>query len=110
MLERRRYERVDFYCPVHLTVEPDGPTIPCQSFDISLGGVGLSLPVSLERGQAVRVCFHLRSGADNTTDSTVAGHVAYTKADEDGVRVGIEFLSAIQESNQPALARKLNQL
>ena len=110
MLERRRYERVDFFCPVHLTVEPDGPTIPCQSFDISLGGVGLSMQASLERGQTVRVCFHLRNGADKTIDETISGHVAYTKSDEGGVRIGIEFLSTIQESNQPALARKLNQM
>ena len=96
MLERRRYERVAFFCPVHLTVEPDGPTIASQSFDISLGGVGLMTPISLERGQAVNVCFHLRNGSKETIDSTIAGHVAYTKADEDGVRLGIEFLSPIQ--------------
>jgi hypothetical protein len=36
------------------------------------------------------------------------GRVAYSRADEDGNRVGIEFIEPIQESAQPALARKLN--
>ncbi len=38
------------------------------------------------------------------------GRVAYSRADEDGNRIGIEFLETIRESAQPLLAQKLNNL
>ena len=40
----------------------------------------------------------------------VLGKVAYSRADEDGNRIGIEFLETIRESTHPALTRKLNNL
>jgi c-di-GMP-binding flagellar brake protein YcgR len=110
MLWRRRYERVAFYCSLDLKVQPDGPTIPSRAFDISLGGVGVTSELALERGQTVRVCFHLHNGSEGGINEDILGRVAYSKADEDGVRMGIEFLETIRESSQPALARKLDQL
>ena len=110
MAWQRRYERVAFYCPVQLTVLPNGPAVPGRSFDISIGGVGITTEIALERGQSVCVRFHLQNGAPEGKDEDILGRVAYSRADEDGGRVGIEFLATIQESAQPELARKLNNL
>lgn len=107
---RRRYERVAWFCSLQLTVLPNGPAMSAESFDISLGGVGAATEVMIERGQAVRVRFHIRNGSKESVDEDVLGRVAYCRADEDGNRVGIEFLEPIQESAQPALARKLNSM
>jgi c-di-GMP-binding flagellar brake protein YcgR len=110
MAGQRRYERVAFFCPVDLTVQPNGPTLPGGSFDISLGGVGITTEQLLQRGQTVRVRFHLRNGAAGKIDEEVVGRVAYCRADEDGDRMGIEFLETIRESTCPVLARKLDNL
>jgi hypothetical protein len=101
---------VAFFCPLHLTVQPSGPTVPSRSFDISLGGVGLTTEVPLERGQTVRVTFHLNHNGSEEVDEDILGRVAYAKADEDGIRMGVEFLETIRESSYPALAKKLNSL
>jgi c-di-GMP-binding flagellar brake protein YcgR len=110
MFQQRRYERVAFFCPLHLTVQPDGPTVPGRSFDVSLGGVGICAGVLLERGQTVRIRFHLHNGSTKYIDEDIMGRVAYCRADEEGNRMGIEFLETIRETTQPALARKLNSL
>ena len=47
MPEQRRYQRVDFFCPLHLTVLQKGITVPASCFDISIGGVGLSTGIAL---------------------------------------------------------------
>ena len=106
MLGQRRYERVAFYCPLQLTVLPNGPAVPGRSFDISIGGVGITTEIALERGT-------IRPGPippakrsrPRAIDEDILGRVAYSRADEDGDRVGIEFLETIQESTQPELAR-----
>lgn len=110
MLGRRRYERVAFFCPVTVVVLPDGPAMQGRTFDISLGGVGVTTQRMLERGQSVRVRFHFQRGADVPVDEDVMGQVAYSRADEDGDRVGIEFLQPVSESISPMLAYKLNNL
>ncbi|MBU4273155.1 MAG: PilZ domain-containing protein [Planctomycetes bacterium] len=110
MTGQRRYERVAFFCPLQLTVLPDGPTVSANSFDISAGGVGLTAAVFLERGKDVRIDFHVRNGSIEETDECVLGRIAYSRADEDGNRIGIEFLETIRESAQPALTRKLDML
>lgn len=110
MYERRRYERVEWYCPLQLTALPDGPVIEGESFDVSLGGVGVATNVMLQRGQAVKILFHIHNGAKPSVDEEVLGRVAYSRADEDGNRLGIEFLEPIRESAFPALAKKLNDL
>jgi hypothetical protein len=110
MAWQRRYERVGFFCPLHLTVLPNGPVVPGNSFDISIGGVGITTTVPLERGQMVRVQFHLQNGAPEAIHEEVLGRVAYCRADENGDRAGIEFLEKIGDAMQPELARKLNNL
>jgi len=110
MLGRRRYERVAFFCPLQLTELRNGTTVPASSFDIGIGGVGLTTEIALERGQPVRVRFCLRHESNGETDEDVLGQVAYCRADEDGNRIGIEFLEVVRESTQPALVRRLNSL
>jgi hypothetical protein len=108
MLKQRRYERVAFYCSLHLTLLPNGPTVSARSFDISVGGVGIAANILPARGQAVRVRFHKRSS--EWTGEDVVGRVAYSRADEDGNRIGVEFVEQIQEATHPMLASRLNAL
>ena len=61
-------------------------------------------------GQSVRVRFHLPNGSYKWIREDVVGNVAYSRADEDGNRIGIEFWETIQESRQPVLAQKLSAL
>jgi c-di-GMP-binding flagellar brake protein YcgR len=110
MHEQRRYQRVAYFHPLHLTVLPDGPAVPASSFDISRGGVGLMADVSLERGQSVRIQFQLEDPRHGAVEVSVLGRVAYSRADEDGNYIGVEFLEPIHESSQPALARMLDNL
>jgi hypothetical protein len=110
MLGSRRYERAPFYCRLQLTMLPNGRVVPGNSFDISIGGVGICTALPLERGQQVSVRFFLRNGTSEEVHADVLGQVAYFRPDEDGNRIGVAFLTPIQEATQPALARKINSL
>jgi c-di-GMP-binding flagellar brake protein YcgR len=110
MDERRRYERVACFIPVQLTVLPSGPVLQARSFDISRGGVGVMAEKLLERGQAVSIRVHFSNGSPDGADEDVLGRIAYARADEDGDRIGVEFISPIQESITPMLAKKLESL
>ncbi|MBN1394415.1 MAG: PilZ domain-containing protein [Pirellulales bacterium] len=110
MIERRRYARMAFFCPVRLSALPNGGPVAANTFDISIGGVGLAAPVSLERGVDVRVRFIMKNDSGELVEEEVLGRVAYTQADEDGNRIGIEFLEVVSESSHPMLTRKLNSL
>jgi hypothetical protein len=110
MQEQRRYQRVNFFCPLHLTALQSGITVPGRCFDISIGGVGMTTGISLERGQMVRVRFHLHSDAGKVLDEDILGRVAYCQAQDEGNRLGIEFLDVVHESTQPLLNRTINQL
>ena len=109
ILHSRHYQRVPFFCKTTLTVLPTGTRVEAYSFDISLGGVGLEVPVSCPCGSPVRVSFFLKSPSGERVEQ-VPGRVAYVKADESGTRMGIEFQETIQESAQPELARRLQSL
>jgi c-di-GMP-binding flagellar brake protein YcgR len=110
MDDRRRYERVAFFCPLQVTLLPSGPTVPGSSFDISLGGVGLTANIAMERGQSVFVYFQIRGPSHELTEEGVLGRVAYVRSDEDGNRIGVEFLETIRASSSPALARIVDKL
>lgn len=110
MLTRRRYERVPFFCPLQLTKLQDEAGVAASSLDISIGGVGLMAPVAIERGTLVRVRFHLHDESIKDLVEDVLGKVAYSRADEDGNRIGIEFLETIRETTHPSLTRRLNSL
>jgi c-di-GMP-binding flagellar brake protein YcgR len=109
-IERRRYQRVPCFCPLQLTVLPGGPTVPGNSFDISRGGVGLVANAFLERGQSVFVHFQVHDRQHETVEASVLGRVAYSRADEDGNQIGVEFMEDIRESSQPVLAKLLDNL
>jgi len=108
MLSRRRYERVPFFCPLQLTALKGGAVIQGSALDISLGGVGLTSLAALPRGEPVAVRF-LFTHEKNGIYEEVLGKVAYTKSDEDGNRIGIEFLEPLQEAAYPMLTRRLMQ-
>jgi len=59
----RRYDRVDFFCPVELTALTGGPAIPAHTFDISVGGVGVLSEGRLAQDELVTVSFRMRDGA-----------------------------------------------
>ena len=109
MSGQRRYERAAFFCPIKLTLLPDGPAVKASSFDISLAGVGLMAPLFIERGKNVRLDFHLKK-ENEYVEETVLGRVAYSRADENGNRLGVEFLEPLKETSQPELVKKLNSL
>jgi c-di-GMP-binding flagellar brake protein YcgR len=106
----RRYQRVPFFHEVRLTAGKAAAAAPARSFDISLGGVGVFTQICLERGQLVQVAFHLRNLRQQTIVETVAGHVAYLRASEDGNQLGIEFLEPIREETHPQLLRAIEKL
>jgi c-di-GMP-binding flagellar brake protein YcgR len=110
MHEKRRYQRVPFFCPLRLIVDPSETPMAASSFDISLGGVGLYTTTALNRGQMVRVQFLLRDRQGIIVEEEVQGRVAYCMADESGNRMGIEFSETLRESAQPALTQRVNQL
>jgi hypothetical protein len=109
-IDLRRYERVAFYCRLQLTVLPNGPVGPGNSFDISIGGVGITTALLLECGQQVSIRFYLHNGRSEEVHADVLGQVAYCQSDENGNRVGVEFLAPIQNATQPVLAKKINSL
>lgn len=106
----RCYERVAFYCRLQLTVLPHGQVVPGNSFDISIGGVGITSALLLERGQQVSIRFYLHNGRSEEVHADVLGQVAYCRSDEDSNQIGIAFLAPIQETTQPALAKCINSL
>lgn len=110
MTGQRCCERVEFFCPVKLKMLPDGPTISANSFDISLGGIGLISPVFVERGKDIRVQLRVKNGQNEYTYESALGRVAYSRAEVEGNRLGIEFMEYIHESTQPELTKKLNAL
>ena len=105
----RRYERVAFFCRVELAVSSQSPPIAAQTFDISLGGVGVLSPRAIERGVTVNVAFFLRTPRGELVER-IMGRIAYVKADESGTRLGIEFLETLAEATQPGLTRRLESL
>ena len=107
---QRRYERVSFYCPVEVTVLPDGPTVPGHTFDISLRGVGITLNASLEPGQDVRISFQLRCDSEKCVEESVLGRVANLEPDMDCNRIGIEFIGGIRQPCQHQLATMIGSL
>ena len=110
MFDLRRYERVAFYCRLQLTVLPNGPVVPGNSFDISIGGAGISTSVLSQRGQQVSIRFYLRNGTRQEVHADVLGQVANCRSDETSNRIGVAFLAEIREAAQPVLARKINSL
>ncbi len=109
-MNMRRYERVPFFCKVGLsTPSAPGPVVT-QSFDISLGGVGVATRAAFQTGDAVVVTFFLKDHAQQEVREQVAGRVANLRADEDGNRLGIEFLSPLRDDTHPHLMQRIENL
>jgi c-di-GMP-binding flagellar brake protein YcgR len=108
--ENRRYARLNFFCELRVTPMPNGKPMPASSIDLSAGGVGLYANYSLNREQLVQIDFHLRDEKHREVVESVLGKVAYARSDEDGTRIGVEFLKTIQEADYPALAKRLQEL
>ncbi|HZU36820.1 MAG TPA: PilZ domain-containing protein [Gemmataceae bacterium] len=106
-MERRRYERVNFFCRVGLTTLPGAPVREGRSTDISLGGVGLTTGGQFAVGQPVTVTFYLRDPRQGEVQDQVPGRVVNLKADMDGNRLGVEFLEPLDERRHPLLVRKV---
>jgi c-di-GMP-binding flagellar brake protein YcgR len=109
-IENRRYARLGFFCDLTVTPLPTGKPLPASSIDISLGGVGMTANFSLPREQIIQVDFHLRDQKHHEIVESVLGKVAYTRSDEDGNRIGVEFLKTLQESEYPELTKRLLKL
>jgi c-di-GMP-binding flagellar brake protein YcgR len=109
-VEKRRYERLNFYCDLIVTTMPEGESFSASSIDLSLGGVGVSSPRFLNRDQIVKIDFHLRDENHREIVESAMGRVAYSRSDEDGTRLGVEFLQLLQENDNPALAKRLQRL
>ncbi len=71
---------------------------------------GVTSDIFPDRGQTIRIRFHLPKGSNKWTDEDVLGRVAYSCADEGDDRIGIGVLERIPESVSPVLARRLNAL
>lgn len=106
MTERRRYERVPFFCEVSLTALPEGLTFPARTVDISLGGVGLMTPAAFEPSQTVSLFFRLQDGYEPEQESRVMGRVVNLRADTDANLIGVEFFEPLSPAGNPRLLKK----
>ena len=100
-----------FFCPLQLTVLPDGPTVPGKSFDISLGGVGITADIFLERGQSVVIRFQLEEPIGTKPSRRACWDESPTRGP---TRTATASASSswrpIRESAQPAVGAKINNL
>jgi c-di-GMP-binding flagellar brake protein YcgR len=110
MIEKRRYERVSFFC--RLTINPlsGGAPFEAECVDISLGGAGVASRTSLAAGQFLTVAFHLKTAAQKEVVEQVFGKVARVVSDIDGHHLGVDFAEPLQAARNPELCRKVEKL
>jgi c-di-GMP-binding flagellar brake protein YcgR len=107
---KRKFERVPFFCEVSVTSLDNGCALHANSFDISLGGVGMTMAASLPVNSLVQVGFHLKNNQQKAVVENIRGRIAYSRAFEDGNYLGVEFLDLPTAATCPELTRKLNSL
>ncbi|MDX2037804.1 MAG: PilZ domain-containing protein [Isosphaeraceae bacterium] len=109
MQERRRFERVPYFC--RLTVEPlpSGPASEAYAVDIGLGGVGIASTQRLEVGQAIAITFHLNVGGSPATERTI-GEIRNIRFEEGANRVGVEFRGPLDRSLNPLLVKVIERI
>jgi len=100
---RRRYQRVPFFARVVTTPLDGSRPIETQTFDISLGGVGLASPRAIPSGQSVRLAFHLNDRKRGPVVEELVARIAHVRSDEHGCTLGVEFLSPLTEAAAPVL-------
>jgi c-di-GMP-binding flagellar brake protein YcgR len=106
MIERRRYERVNFFCEVTLCVLGGTPVVS-RSVDISLGGVGIATQARVEPGQPVMLTFHLQNAQQQEIVEEILGTVVHLRAESDGNILGVEFLQPLDLSRNRELLRRV---
>jgi c-di-GMP-binding flagellar brake protein YcgR len=106
-VERRRFERVQFFCEVQLTTLPEGKVYSARTLDISLGGVGLVMQTSFKPGQTVAVSFLLGNKPGAEIGNRVPGRVVNLRADADANVIGVEFNEPLSQSANPRLFAKV---
>jgi c-di-GMP-binding flagellar brake protein YcgR len=107
MIEKRRYQRVEFLCEVALTALPAGRPVSAWSIDLSMGGVCLIAQSPLMPGQLVTVSFLLKHTAQGKLVDHVVGKVMHFRVDGDANQLGVEFLEPLNESQHPELMKRL---
>lgn len=107
--ERRRFGRLPFFVPVALTPNTVPGSIQGHTFDISLGGAGLTCPTPLPVGESVRLAFHLPAPAGRVVEE-LTGRVASLRFDDDGAIMGVEFDELASSRKAPALTRAIERL
>jgi c-di-GMP-binding flagellar brake protein YcgR len=107
MIDKRRYQRVEFLCEVALTALPDGRPVSAWSIDLSMGGACLIAQATLLPGQVVTVSFLLKHTAQGKLVDHVVGKVMHLRVDGDANQLGVEFLEPLNESQHPELMKQL---
>jgi c-di-GMP-binding flagellar brake protein YcgR len=110
MDERRRYERVSFFCRLTITPVSGGPPFEAQSVDISLGGVGIASRKLVAVGQLLAIAFHVKTPAQKEAVEQVFGKVVRVVSDIDGHHLGIDFIEPLKAAQTPELCRKVERL
>jgi c-di-GMP-binding flagellar brake protein YcgR len=104
--ERRRYERVDFFCRLEVMLYPQGTAVEGHSLDLSLGGMRLITGNRLAVGQTIEVCFLLRERSSDVRERAL-GKVVRVEFDVGDQVAGVEFLDPLREQSHPRLIRGL---
>jgi PilZ domain-containing protein len=108
--DRRRDERVPFYCEVRLTAQVERTSVIAHTCDLGMGGVKLVSPVTLSAGSVVMLAFVLTDRFGHKAIEHVIGRVAWCKCDHESKFLGVEFASSLQEEANPLLSRRLLEL
>jgi c-di-GMP-binding flagellar brake protein YcgR len=88
------------------------PAVEGRTMDISLGGVGLSCPVSpaIRLGESIAVIFRLVQPHSDPVEERLLGRVAWARAEVDYCLIGVEFLEPVHPVSHPAVTRLIERL
>lgn len=90
--DKRRHERRALRSQAVLLL-PGGQSFPVQTFDISIGGVGVLAPAAARVGTrlAIRVTLPMRPSGQTTFDAIVTVAHSMLSGREEGFKVGLTF-------------------
>jgi c-di-GMP-binding flagellar brake protein YcgR len=110
MEERRRYERVSFFCRLTITPVSGGTPFEAQCVDISLGGAGIASRKLVAVGQLVAISFHIKTPAQKEVVEQIFAKVVRVVSDIDGHHLGVDFIETLRAAQNPELCRKVERL
>jgi c-di-GMP-binding flagellar brake protein YcgR len=110
MEERRRYERVSFFCRLTIAPISGGPAFEAQCVDISLGGAGIASRKLVAVGQLVAITFHIKTARQQDVAEQMFGKVVRVVSDIDGHHLGVDFVEPLRSAQTPELCRKVERL